>query len=87
MVQVIEEGSEVILEIELPEGMFGMETEQVTTQKLGITRLTEERYENPDGSSLVLDCDLTGAERGQCPTAGPLERLHAGKNRVVVWRR
>ena len=25
MVQVIEEGSEVILEIELPEGMFGME--------------------------------------------------------------
>ena len=87
MVQVIEEGSEVILEIELPEGMFGMETEQVTTQKLGMTRLTEERYENPDGSSLVLDCDLTGAERGQCPTAGPLERLHAGKNRVVVWRR
>ena len=52
-----------------------------------MTRLTEERYENPDGSSLVLDCDLTGAERGQCPTAGPLERLHAGKNRVVVWRR
>lgn len=86
-VRITEEGSEVILEIELPEGMFGMETEQVTTQKLGMTRLTEERYENPDGSSLVLDRDLTGAERGQCPTAGPLERLHAGKNRVVVWRR
>ena len=59
----------------------------MTTKLLAETRLTEEHYENPDGSSLAVDFDLNGETRSKKPVVGPLEGLKPGKNRVKIWER
>lgn len=85
-VRIVTEGSEVYLEITLPEKMFALNSEIVDSDKLGMTRISEARFENPDGSNLILDRDLNGTRRSRKPAAGPLENLHPGKNRVPVWK-
>lgn len=63
-----------------------MNTCQINTQILGMTRLTEERYENPDGSSIILNYDLLGNVRSEKPVVGPLENLKIGENSVLIWK-
>ncbi len=84
---IVEKDGEVYLDIILPEEMFCMDTCRVDTQILGMTRLSEARYENSDGSPVSLDCDLLGNSRGDKPAAGPLEGLKAGKNHVMIWKK
>ena len=50
-----------------------------------MTRITEERFEAPDGSDLRLDTDLVGNAVKGAVLAGPLQGLQAGKNRVKIW--
>lgn len=79
-----EEG--VYLNITLPKEILDMNTCQINTQILGMTRLTEERYENPDGSSIILNYDLLGNVRSEKPVVGPLENLKIGENSVLIWK-
>ena len=65
--------------------MFLRKGELVTSEKLGMTRITEERFEAPDGSDLRLDSDLVGNAVKGAVLAGPLQGLHAGTNRVKIW--
>ena len=69
----------------LPAAMFGMEGEAVTSGQLGMTRISEGRFEAPDGSDIEIDTDLVGNAFAGTVLAGPLQRLHAGKNRVKIW--
>lgn len=41
----------------------------------------------PDGTDLVLDRDMAGAQRSRRPVAGPLEGLKPGKNKILVWKK
>ncbi|MBQ7944215.1 MAG: right-handed parallel beta-helix repeat-containing protein [Lachnospiraceae bacterium] len=75
------------MEFTLPEEAFKITTQIMTTKLLAETRLTEEHYENPDGSSLAVDFDLNGETRSKKPVVGPLEGLKPGKNRVKIWER
>ncbi len=84
-VQIVRDRDGVYLEIELPEEMFLGKGELLTSEKLGLTRITEERFEGPDGSDLRLDTDLVGNAVGDAVLAGPLQGLHAGTNRVKIW--
>ena len=84
-VQIVRGSDGVYLEIELPKEMFLGKGELVTSEKLGMTRITEERFEEPDGSDLRLDTDLAGNAVGDAVLAGPLQGLHAGTNRVKIW--
>lgn len=81
-----EEDGVLYLEITLPEEMFAVKTGIVDSEDLGMTRISEARFEAPDGSGLTLRYDLTGKDRGKRPLPGPLEGLHAGKNRIAVRR-
>lgn len=78
-----EEG--LYLEISLPEVVFAVDTEVITTEKLGIVRIPEAAFEQPDGSPLALDSDLAGASRGDRPVSGPLQEVKPGRNKV--WLR
>ena len=84
-VQIVRDPDGVYLETELPEEMFLGKGELVTSEKLGMTRITEERFEGPDGSDLRLDTDCLGIVVGDAVLAGPLQGLHAGTNRVKIW--
>ena len=52
----------------------GAETATVTTARLGKTRISVLRFENPDGSPLTVDTDYFGKPRnGARPMPGPFE--------------
>lgn len=55
------------------------------TQRLGSTRIVEEAYVTSEDEPVILDHDLEGEPRGTCPTAGLLEGLKDGFNRIKVW--
>ena len=57
----------------------------VTTRRLGAPRLTEEPYENPDGTPVDFAVDLIGQRRGAV-VRGPLAALRAGEQTLAVWR-
>jgi hypothetical protein len=57
-----------------------------TTARLGMPRITEENYENTDGSPIDFGVDLLGAHRGDRVLPGPLALLAEGRNRVVLWK-
>ncbi len=77
----------VYLEMEVPGNLLESATRLVTTELLGLCRLSEEGFENTDGSPLVIDHDLTGSSRGEYPHVGPLEHIEPGYNKIMVWKR
>ncbi|MDR1765489.1 MAG: hypothetical protein LBR77_05280 [Lachnospiraceae bacterium] len=83
--RVTREADGVYVSINLPAGVFEMETGLVDTAGLGSTRIVDQGFENPDGSAIVFDTDLCGRKRGGKPVPGPLEGVKAGANRVKVW--
>ena len=83
--KITREGREVYLEITLPGESLDVAAEVISTEKLGMVRIVEQRFENPDGSALRLEEDMAGNERGGRPVPGPLEGLRAGRNKVKIW--
>lgn len=81
---VADEDGSVWLEGDLPEGVFDVDTEVIGTARLGTPRIVWQRYENPDGTPIAIDRDVTGAERGEHPVPGPVEGLKPGFNRVRI---
>lgn len=83
-VEAAEDGS-CVLEITLPEDAAAWACEPVTTARLGMPRITEEAFENPDGTPVDFTCDLLGGVR-EAAVPGPLAGLTAGHTRLVVWK-
>lgn len=77
------EGERVVLKLTLPEEFTRQQAALRGTENLMRTRLTDAEFENPDGSSLVIDTDLVGASFDN--VCGPLQQLTAGANEVVIW--
>ena len=80
--QIVEEEGAVYLEMTLDEAFDSIKAEPVTTERLGIPRIVEAAYENPDGTPICVNYDMLGTKRGVHPTAGPIEGICAGKVRV-----
>lgn len=74
------------LTLTVPEAIADADASPVTTERLGAPRLTEELYENPDGTPVDLSGDLIGEKRGNRLTRGPLSVLRAGTQTVKVWQ-
>ena len=75
------------LEKGLAEGFEDIVTATVTTKTLGMPRLTEELYENADGTPLAITTDFFGNARGERPTAGPIEGLKAGTQKILLLKK
>ena len=86
-VRIVDEGGEVFLETRLPEGFEDAVTAVVGTADLPPVRFVDADFENPDGSPVVADTDLTGRRKtaGRTYPAGPVATLSAGSGRVRVW--
>ena len=83
---VEQEDCSCVLEITLPEDAARWNCEPVSTERLGAPRITEEAFENPDGTPVDFDRDLLGEKRSRV-VPGPLGSLNAGKQRIVVWHK
>jgi hypothetical protein len=58
----------------------------VSTQSLGIPRMTEAPFDNPDGTPVDFAPDMLGVRRGDGAVPGPLAALIAGENKITVWQ-
>ena len=76
--------SSCVMEIDWPEEAASWRCEPVTTERLGSPRITEEAFENPDGSPIDFSRDMLGHIRRDV-VPGPLAQLSSGKQQVVVW--
>ncbi len=57
----------------------------ITREFIGIYARMNQGIENPDGSPITIDRDLSGAGRDTThPTAGPFENLNEGENSFIV---
>ena len=83
---VTEENGDVYLEMFLDDAFASLSAERVDTARLDMPRIVEAPYENPDGSPITVDGDLFGNPRGEHPTAGPIESVRAGINRILLLR-
>ncbi|MBQ9801524.1 MAG: right-handed parallel beta-helix repeat-containing protein [Clostridia bacterium] len=80
-----EQNGKWVLTVTVPEALLSANCKPVTTERLGVPRLTEESYENPDGTALDLSRDLFGNQRNGTLIPGPIATLSAGTQSFVVW--
>ncbi|MBQ8616619.1 MAG: right-handed parallel beta-helix repeat-containing protein [Clostridia bacterium] len=85
-VTIVEEADCCMLEITLPQEAAAWQCAPVTTERLGMPRITEEAFENPDGTPVDFTRDLLDCCR-EAAVPGPLAKIAAGKQRVVVWEK
>lgn len=78
-------GGEVFLNLTLPEAFATYRCVPHTTETLPRVRIVDAEFENPDGSSLVLDADFFDFHSKEASVTGPISSLKAGKNRVKIW--
>lgn len=84
-VRIIDTDGKTYLELNVEKEMLEILTEVYNSEKLGMPRITEAAYENPDGTPIVFDTDYLDQSRNGQPAAGPIEGLKEGMNRILVW--
>jgi hypothetical protein len=86
-VRVVDEGGEVYLEAQLPEGFDKGATGVISGADLPPVRFVDADFEDPDGAPATLDTDLVGERKisGQAYPAGPIGALAPGSQRIQVW--
>ena len=58
----------------------------ITTATLGKAKLSDQPYENADGTPLKIDYDYFGQPRSATnPTPGPFEKVGSGAVKLKVW--
>lgn len=82
---IAEKDGTCVMEITLPEQVCDWHCTPVTTERLGAPRITEEAYENPDGTPVDFGKDLLGKVR-EATVPGPLAQWKPGKQTIVVWQ-
>ena len=83
--RIEEKGDEVYLHINWPDSL-PRKGKQVDTRRLGVTKLSGFRFENPDGSGFVLTTDYNGTKRTTpSPVIGPWE-VSSWTNHMQVWK-
>ena len=85
LVQIVEEGNKVYLEMELPQEVATFTGGIQGTETLGNVRIVDAIYDAPDGSMITIDKDYSGNKREQASNVGPFVKLNEGKNRIKVW--
>lgn len=62
-----------------------LKTMIVTTERLGVARLSGYPYENPDGSMFNICEDYSGKLRAQNPVPGPFENIQESNLKIKIW--
>jgi hypothetical protein len=82
--RVEEKGQEVYVSFAV-QGLGGLQTETVTTERLGKAKMPKAAYEQPDGRPIAIRSDYLGQPRSEHPVPGPFEQVKDGEIRLKVW--
>lgn len=83
-ISIQKEGGELYLNLYVSETMLTECEGVITTDVLGMPRITEEQYESPDGTPISLEEDYCGNKRTDKIFAGPFADLKIGWNRIKI---
>ena len=83
----IEEAEEgVYVSMNLDKAVTKMKNEVVTTELLGKAKIPNQRFENPDGSEIIIDADYAGKKRKlKNPSPGPFSLEKETSISMKVW--
>lgn len=85
-VTVSETDKGTFLNFAFPKEILALKNGSVTTQALGQTAVSGQRFVNSDGTEIVISTDYFGKKRDKYnPTAGPFENPEKGNNKFKVW--
>ena len=84
-VRIVTEGESTYIEMNVKEELLEMQAEILGTKDLGMVRIAEAIYENPNGTDIFFDIDYNSKKRSGKSWAGPFAKLEAGMNRIKVW--
>ena len=82
--KIDDKGKEVYISFSM-KNISSLQTERVTTARLGKAKLPKQNYEQPDGKPIIFDTDYFGHPRSEHPAPGPFEALRDGEMRWRVW--
>ena len=74
-----------ILTLFVSDSLANASCQAVTGERLGKPCISEEPYENSDGTPIDLSCDFVGNKRDNRVIPGPFVSLQEGKNQIFVW--
>jgi hypothetical protein len=83
-VSIEDRGNEVYLSFTWKK-LNDLQTETVTTERLGKAKLAKQNYEQPDGKPIIFNADYLNAPRSTRPVPGAFESLNEGDCRIKVW--
>lgn len=85
-IRIVEEGTNVYLNITLDKSIKALKGQIITTKVLGQAMVPHQSYENPDGQPLTINSDYFGMERNlKKPSPGPFENPGIGILKLKVW--
>lgn len=86
MINLIEREDGMYLNFILDESFINSNSELITTSKLGQTLVSKARFENADGSELLMNRDFFGNLRSEKNnTVGPFNNVKSGFVELKVW--
>ena len=84
--KLVEEGENVFLHFTFDDAYFKQKGIKITTEFLGKAKIPKGGFENPDGTSLIINKDYSGnALSDGNITAGPFSDLKPGSTVLKVW--
>ncbi|MCK5731279.1 MAG: hypothetical protein KAH68_09410, partial [Draconibacterium sp.] len=87
-IQIKEKEDGTYLSMNLEKAIFKMKNRTITTEFLGKVKTPNLSYENPDGTSIVIDKDFLAKTRNsKNPSVGPFENPGAGEVELKVWEK
>ncbi len=80
------DAGKLFLYISCDEAMLNIHKHLVTSDLLGETVITRQKFETADASPITFDTDFFGNKRNNSkPVAGPFEALKPGVNKFEIW--
>ena len=85
-IKVSEENGEVYLDIDIPDDVSLRSERIINTHTLAVPRISEAPFESAAGEPVITDTDLLGKARSEAPTAGAVEALKPGRQRILLGK-
>jgi len=82
--EIFYENGKAVLTYEMPDEVCNFICTTITTNQLGIPRISNLPYDNPDGSDIDFTKDYFGQTR-KVFKPGPFAQFKCGKNTVIIW--
>lgn len=84
-VRLVTEAGVTYLEIRVEKEFLEMPARIIETADLGMVRIVEAAFEDPQGNPIIFDSDYNDCPRTAASAIGPFAKLQEGLNRIKVW--